>query len=396
PEKLLIQAPRLQDFAAQFDKASVEREPGRIVGSGPYQLAKWLAGQRIQLEKKQSWWGDRLVDTVPVLAAIPLRLTYELLSKEAGLNGLLLSEEIDALGSIPPAIFNDLAENEQVRKNYSLHQPMQLTYYYIGLYNKSPKLSDRRVRRALAHLVDVPRVIDQLLYGSGQATIGPIHPSKPYYHRELSPIAFDPERAATLLVEAGWEDRNGDGRLDREVDGQAVELSLSYKFPQGNRVGESLGLLLQEQARKVGIDITLEAVNFGQLIREYGRRDFELVYLRLSKPPGLEDLKQSWHRSSDTPSGSNRVGFGTPESDELIDKIRQEFDREKRNDLYRQIQEIIYEEQACIFLYCPRERIALHQSLNAKVSLLAPGYFPQYFETVGHNNLNVPSYNSTK
>ena len=75
-----------------------------------------------------------------------------------------------------------------------------------------------------------------------------------------------------------------------------------------------------------------------------------------------------------------RSGFGSAASDKIIEEIRSTRDVARRNDLYQQLQQIIYDEQPVIFLFVPTERIAMTGKWKPVISINRPGFFEQYFQ----------------
>ena len=137
--------------------------------------------------------------------------------------------------------------------------------------------------------------------GFGERVNSPIHPVKPYYNHDLAAITLDFDKARSLLAEAGWSDTDANGILDRQIDGQKTELSLQFKYSSNNKIAAEVGLLLKNNARKVGIEIEPKSRTFNLLVKEYRRRDYDMVYLAWIRPPGLDDLRQSWHSSGNIP-----------------------------------------------------------------------------------------------
>jgi peptide/nickel transport system substrate-binding protein len=275
-----------------------------------------------------------------------------------------------------------MKDDEIVNKYFNLYSPTALQYYYIGMNTKdrTGKLSDKRVRRALAHLVDVDQLINDLFYGLAERTVGPIHPSKSYYNKDLKPIEYNVEKAQGLLAAAGWEDSDGNGILDKEIDGEQVDLKISYITTSTSKFGRSLAEILTANFKKAGVELDVELLEFRQLIERLRSRDYEMNSGGWGQDPVPTDLKQIWHTESDRPDGSNRVGFGNAESDALIDQIRVTLDEDERVDMYMRIQEMIYEEQPYIFLFSPRERIAIHKRFNTSITSLRPGYVVNDFQ----------------
>ena len=75
-----------------------------------------------------------------------------------------------------------------------------------------------------ARFVDKDAIIEKVLYGLGMPVESPIYIERVEYNHGLPAHVFDPELGKTLLAEAGWADSDGDGVLDKEIDGERVPL----------------------------------------------------------------------------------------------------------------------------------------------------------------------------
>lgn len=369
----------LQQFAEAFNSPQFSREKGFIEGCGPYRFVEWITGDRVVLQKKENWWGAKLAQRYPTLKAHPDQLIFKIIPDQTATLAALKDQQVDVASQIDTKDFVDLQQNPSFTSLFDLESPSSLIYYYVGIQTQNPKLSDKRVRWALAHLTNVDQLIEDLFFGLGERTIGPVHPAKPYYHKKLSPIPFDPEKAVALLAEAGWEDTNGNGIVDKVINGELLEMELEFSYGNSSRFAENQVLLFQNDAKKAGVKIIPVPKEFTILIDDLKKRDFELFSSAWGQDPILDDFKQLWHTDSDTPDGSNRVGFGNAVSDQLIEDIRITLDENKRNELYLQFQELIYEEQPYIFLFVPLERLAIHKRFEAKTSALRPGFFVKDF-----------------
>ncbi len=374
----LIADPDINAFAEQFESEKYQREKGWIVGSGPYEFVKWETGQYITLSRKASWWGDQVDD--PLIAANPSIIEYKIIPDQTAAVTDLKDEGVDVQRSIQPKQFEDLIVNERIKKLYNFHTPLAYSYVYLGLNMKNSKLEDVRVRQAIAHLCNVEEIIDILYYGYAEPIVGPIHPTKSYYNTNLEPKQFDVEKAAALLDEAGWVDTDGDNIRDKTINGVKTPLVLEYKYNSGNDIRKEIGIFLKDNAQEVGVEINIVSKEWTVFLEDTKRRDFEITCLGWIQGPDLDDLKQIWHTSSDTYDGSNRIGFGTAESDALIDAIRYEGDEEKRKQMYFEIQQIIYDQQPYVFLYTPQNLLAVHGRFdNANPTVLRPGYAEPLF-----------------
>ena len=378
--KLAESDPRLQEFATEFSDEKFSREKGFVNGCGPYALEEWISGQRIVLKKKKNWWGDKLAAKYPLLVANPETIIYKPMSDVTTAVTELKAGSIDVMTQITSDQYNDLKESTDGQANLNFHEPLQMAIYYIGLNNNRPKLSDKRVRRALAHLINMDEIINTTMYGYAEKVVGPIHTSRPYYNKDLPLIEENLEKARELLKEAGWIDSNGNGVVDKVIDGELTELKLEYLSSRAGVTGQKIGTIFKANAKRVGVDIEL-AVKEGNIVADQrNKRDFDLFTSGWSQDPSPDDPYQNWHTDSDTPSGGNRFGFGNEESDKIIEEIRTIIPEERRNELYKKLQKIIYDEQPCIFLMIPSGRIAINKKFDFTPSVRKPWIFENEFK----------------
>lgn len=372
----LMNDPKIDEFAQQFNSPKYAREKGFVVGSGPYEFIEWATGQYVILNKKKNWWGDK---TGGALYAHPPKITYKIVNDWTTAVTALKGEDLDVAQGIRPNDFLDLKKNEQFKQLFNIYTPDELSYIYLGLNRRNPRLADVRVRKALAHLVDKKEIIETLLYGMGSPVIGPINPIKPYYDKNIPEIPFDIEKAKALLKEAGWEDTDGNGIADKMVNGEKMEMKLDFKYNSGNDTRKNIGILLKENAKRAGVEVNVVAREWTVFLEDTKKRDYDIFCGGWIQSPILDDPKQIWHTSSDHPDGDNRVGFGNAESDKLIDELRATLDETKRNELYKKFQEIVANDQPYIFLYAPQNRLAIHARFNAEPSLNRPGFDERAF-----------------
>jgi len=367
---------RLQRFAEQFSAPALSREPEGISGSGPYELAEWSTGQRIVLKRKTDWWGDELPGDQLGLDAHPDKLIFMPIPEDATVMTAIKSEELDAASRLESQTFIELKASEEVQQAYTFHSPLALESIFLYLNTESPKLSDKRVRRALAHAINVEEIIAQMQQDLAQASFGPVHPTASYLHPELKPLPYDLEKAKSLLEEAGWTDSNNNGIVDKEINGEQVELELELLITANRETSRNMGLLIQNGARQVGLQLELVPKEFSQLIGDTRTGAYEMATGGSALPGSLWDPSQHYHTSK----GDNRTGFGNAQTDALIDSIRVTLDEETRKAMYLRLQEVIYEEQPQIFLYVPKGRVVVHKRFDPVVSPIFPNFYPNLFE----------------
>jgi len=375
----LMSNTNLIKFAELFQSNPYSRDPAKVSGCGPYQLENWTNSQQIVLKKKDNWWGDKSTQNKSMLAAYPSKLVFKIVPDEAAVLALLKTGSIDALGGVSPASFTELKKEKAVTDNYDFFTPTTLQYYYFALNNKDPLLADVKLRIALSHLLNMDQILE-LFDGLGERIVGPFHPSKSYYNKDLKPIQFDPAFATKILASAGWKDSDGDGILDNVINGKKTPLKLTISLGANSEIGKKLSLMLQENAKKVGIEITLDARDMASVMADIKLGKFQISPLKNRLNPVLDDPYLLWHCNTSQGGGGNKVGYCNPAADVLIDKIRTTTDVKIRNELYLQFQKIMYEDQPVIFLYAPKEPVLIHKKWKeAKASAIKPGFALNYF-----------------
>lgn len=377
---LLESNPELSDFSASFTSTERSHDPELISGSGPYKLVEWQPGQFLRMQKKENWWADEAKNKNPTIVAHPSEIIYKVVSDQTTTVNALQAEELDVAAQVDSRAFVQLREDTSFTNRFNLFTPLAFQIYYIGFNNRIPKLADPKVRKALAHAMDTENLIENLYGGLAERLVSPYHPQKPYYHDELPLIDFNYDKSKELLAEAGWEDTNGNGTVDKVIDGQLTELSLSFLTSTNSQFGQDMALFYKEALENIGVELIVDAKEFNIVREDLHRLNFEIFANAWGQDPVPDDPKQIWHTESAAPGGSNRMGFGNADSDRLIEEIRSTLDPELRNQLMRQLQEMIYDAQPGIFLFAPKERIVIHKKFDAEATPLRPGFYLNEFK----------------
>lgn len=372
----MAEDPNINQFATAF----MEPKFGTsiISGSGPYKLVQWEEGQQVILAKKENWWGTPLAANNNNLVARPDTIIFYPIPDQAATMTAIKDENIDLATQIDVQQFLDNKESGFLSAGYNFLTCPTYNYFMNVLNCRNPKLSDKRVRRALAHTIDMDLVINDLYNGLGERTVGPVFPDKKYLNKSLEPIKYDLQKAVSLLKEAGWEDSNGNGIVDKMIDGTLTEMKLSFQYVPTSNFQDTYSELFKNNAQKVGIEIEREALEFKVLTGNSRSGNFEITGRATRWLPLPDDFKQLWHTNSIGPGGGNYPRFGNEASDALIDAIRFNSNEEERNEQYKQFQQILYDEQPVIFQLIPLDRMIIHKRFDPKYSRM--GVSLQHFK----------------
>jgi len=381
----LARRPDIQSFARAFNSEKHGREKGFVVGSGPYALETWQTGQRVEIIRKEEWWGNKVEAPGNMFfEAYPDRITYEVISDMTAAITALKGERIDVMYSIAADPYvNDLKKNERVLARFNLHEAPFLVFSAFGMNTRNPKLSNNLTRQALNHLMDYDRVINDIMMGMATRVVGPVHPSSEgAYHSGLPLYDYKPSKATALLRKAGWKDSNGDGILDSIIDGKRTDLTIEFLLNQGNILREHIALIFQNGCEQAGVKIKLTALDANVVLQRMAAHEFEMYYQVWVFEQAPTDYNQifstaAWH------GGSNYTYFGNAETDALIAAMNKTVDEDARTPMLKQLQEILHHEVPFIFLWTQQQRIAIHKRFtNANVSVTKPGFWAAGFKTI--------------
>ncbi len=370
----------IKRFAEQYNGPKFQREV--VIGSGPYNFDRWETNQRVVVTLKKDWWGHSVPDKNHWFEAYPSKIIYESINDLATATVALKGEKLDAMYGIKNKDFvDDLRKSDNFKAKYNTFTPPKFSYDYLAINLRLEKFKDVRTRKAMAHIMNVPQLIESYCYGLGEPVSCFTHPSlKERLNPNVKPYPHDLEKAKALLAEAGWKDSNSDGTLDQEFDGKVEDFTITLNYNSGNKRRETACLIFQEAARKVGVKVEVVSLDWGVITENLKVHKFETVVLGWISSPFESDPKQIWHTDSANEEGSNYTGFGNAASDQLIEDLRVELDPQKRYKMYHKLHQIIHDEIPYIFLLAEKERIAIHSRFgNSYGSGIRPGYWTNGF-----------------
>lgn len=351
-----------------------------VVGSGPYLLNQWEPERYIRLVKDSTFWGANLAGGL--FLANPDTIEFIPVPDATAAEAMLVNGELDLLSNVAPRDAIRLKDDPM----FDLYSPRQLTRTFIYINTKDPLLSDIETRKGLAYLLDVEGFLNDVQMGFGESLNGPYHPVQPYAKASEHPVEYNVELAKAAFTIAGWSDSDGDGVLDRKVNGLSQQLAIEYLYPSASKSSEALALLYANTAKEAGVQVTPIGKEFGALIGDLTNRKFQLVQGALGGEALPDDPYGLWHTDSDSPRGKNRSGFGNAATDALIDSIRVNLDEASRNKQYERLAGQIAAQQPVIFLIVPKERLLVNSAFKPMLTDRRPGYWLPGFRLADRTN----------
>jgi peptide/nickel transport system substrate-binding protein len=324
------------------------------VTCGPYRVVSWQPQQSMTLERREDWYqnsdGQRIRHK-PFIKTVHFRVFPEhssrLLAFQAG------EIEDSLLGA---KMWAEATTTDDFYKGRTKVRGDEWSYGFIGWNQQSippnPFFADRRVRLAMTHALDHRFLLEEVYLGVSPPGTGIFHPDSRWACPDLKPYEMDLDRAEELLSEAGWKDTDGDGVLDKTIDGKKIPFEFELDCPRagsGAKVGENL----QSSLRKIGVRCHVNLLDWGTFTKKVRAHKSQALIMGWSS--GTDpDLNKNVFSTEAIKDGRNYVGYSNPKVDELFAKGRLEFDQEKRPKLYQQMDRLIYEDHPfTIVMYQP-------------------------------------------
>ncbi|MBN2232046.1 MAG: peptide-binding protein [Deltaproteobacteria bacterium] len=309
------------------------------VGTGPYRFVEWKTGTEIVLTANDDYFEGR-----PCID----RYRYRVIPDTATMFLELKAGNLDWMG-LTPIQYDRQTTAARFTRAFNKYRYLAFSYTYLGYNLSHPLFADRTVRQALSYAINKRELVDGVLLGHGRVATGPYKPDTWFYNPDVRRYPHDPDKARALLAAAGWEDRDGDGLLDRG----GTPFSFTLLTNQGNTLRAQTAEIIQRRLAEIGIEMKIRIIEWSAFINEFiDKRKFEAVILgwTTGQDPDLYDI---WHSGKTGTKELNFIGYANPEVDDLLERGRHTFNRDERLTCYRRLQEILAEEQPYTFLYVP-------------------------------------------
>ncbi len=340
-----------------------------MVGSGAYKFEKYDQGKSITLVRNPDWWGFNLPEYKGYNKVE--KIVYEFIKDENARLESFKKGDLDYI-DLTADQFEKKTDGPMwgttvFKKQVENSAPKRIGFVGFNLKNRIFK--DRDVRLAMVKLFDRRSMIKKFMYDKWVLAAGPWYPQSPSADHDLKPIEFDPASARELLKKAGWADHDKDGVLDKTIDGKKVEFQFTTILPSGSP-NEKYMTVYQEELKKSGIKMEIKTVDWNTFQKVMDDRNFDAVVLAWGGVVEM-DPYQIWHSKSDVKGGSNFIGYSNPEVDKLIELIRHEMDRNKREALQRKVYRLIAEDYPYVFMWSPKYEFLAY---SARMKMVKPTY----------------------
>lgn len=340
-------APSLMNYLCEpygciIDMSAGITGDGIVVGTGPYVVTELVTDDHLNLKKNENYWDGKVnIDEI----------TVRTISDGDTLALALQSGEIDAAYGMAYASY-PLFEND----DYTFTGTQTSRSFYCQMNYTSPVVQDAAVRKAIAMGIDKEGFVNTLLGGYGYVAVGAFPDTVAFGGPTLKAEAYDPEGAKALLEEAGWVDTDGDGY--REKDG--VKLTIRYlSYPSRQELpllAESAQATLKDIGIRVDLNITAD---HNSIAKDKTAWD---IYVGANVNCGLGDPTNFFSTHCLDASTKNRGAFHSDKLEELAVELNDTFDKDTRNQIALEMQQILLDDNA--FIFCSFLRMSMISKAN--------------------------------
>ncbi|MEI2468965.1 glutathione ABC transporter substrate-binding protein [Peribacillus frigoritolerans] len=280
-------------------------------GTGPFAFDSWSPGQEITLTKNDSYWGDEpKVDKV----------IFKVVPEDSTRISMIETGEAHIAEPLPVAVMDQVESSPSM----DVYRSEGYGTEYLGFNVNNEPFNDKRVRKAIAHAIEMDSIIKGVFNNVG-VKANSLMGSKVFgYNEDLEAYDYNLKEAKKLMAEAGYS---------KGLD--ATILTMDSK----ERV--NLAEVLQSQLKGIGINLKVQVMEYGSFVEQVNKGQSEMFIISWRNATGDADYNQYnlFHTESQGAAG-NTFFYSNQKVDRLIDAARKEKEEGKRKELYAEAQEI--------------------------------------------------------
>jgi peptide/nickel transport system substrate-binding protein len=334
PDPLI--AVRMAQMGSQILPARLTTDDGvkelarRPVGTGAYRFVEWVKDERLVMQANHDWWGWE--GKAPGIE----RVIWKPIPDEFPRIVALEKNDVDLITNVPPDRMKSIADG----KTTKIVTAPSTRVVALSTNSTQPPLSDKRVRQALAHALDVPALIKNLYAGMGKPYSGGLADTDFGYNGAIKPYPYDPAKARALLAQAGY----------------ASGIDVAVYFGNGTMVNDkALIEAIVDMWSKVGIRARIEMMEMGARQRMNNERAVPPNAFFLGNPQStLLDADGSLWRIFHPTGFNGKYWVGSQPGQrfhDLMEQARYSLDPKKRKAFYAEATAIFHDEKPSVELF---------------------------------------------
>ena len=272
------------------------------VVSGPFVVTDYDVDHYISYTANENYWkGAPKIDKLNIKIVDGSQLYAGLQSGEIDITQPTMS-------AIPMEDYESIETLENVNVVYG--SPVTNQSVFIQTAN----VPDARVRQAMLYAINREQILNELLSGHGEVIDGFLSSASPFFDETITPVPYDPEKAKSLLEEAGW-------------DGSQT---LRFYVNSGDPTFVNAASIIAAQWAAVGIKAEIQTVDFATLMSISGSEDYDVLAVQYTYAPVDPYPDMSWLLGGE----GSWTGYSNDEVNEALQKTQVTSDTEETKELF--------------------------------------------------------------
>lgn len=327
-------------------------------GTGPYELRAGglQKGKSLTLTRRDDWWaenerhavGTHNFHLLKFLLVRKTEIRYQMF-KKGDLDHYQVGKAQRWVEELPQ---EEIIQKGWVKRRKIYNEAPQ-GHAGFCFNMRKPPFNDKRVRLAFCHLFNREMLFEKLFFHEYEF-MDSYFPGRDWGNEvNNEKIRYDPDRAAELLAEAGYKERNEEGILVGP-DGKPFEIDFRYGWQSTERIW----LPIVKDFKKAGIKINLVLIDPTTLQQKISQRQF-VLHFQSWNAILFPNPETGWRSDlADKNDNNNMPGFKNARVDELCKQYNVTFDRQEQKKIIREIDSIIFREHPyALGWYGPFQRI---------------------------------------
>ncbi len=312
------------------DSKDLEKNP---VGTGPFKFQSYTPLESLIVVNNDAYYGQK---------AYLDEVTFKMVANTDAAFMDLQSGSID----IYAYLTSDQAA--QLEGTFRIEKGTLNLVQGIFLNNKSELFSDKRVRQALNYAVDRQGILDMVGNGDGHILESDMFPGFGIYYSKEAEMTYerDVEKAKELLREAGYPEG----------------ISFTMIVPSNFQYHVSTAQVAVEQLKEAGIHVTLKTVEETTWLSDvYTDRNYDATLYGLAAKVVVPGRVMERYASE---ASNNFINYSNPEYDKVLEKALKATDQQEKIDCYKELQQMLADDAASVYLQDPAHLIAVNPKLK--------------------------------
>ncbi|BEP29801.1 ABC transporter substrate-binding protein [Helicovermis profundi] len=302
-------------------KAYVESDDNfkNPIGSGPYKFVSWDSGDKVVLERNDNYFDENNMGQMS-------KIVFKIIPEGTSRTIALETGEVDIVDELQTIDIKKVKENSDLK----LYETPSTRVDFFAMNNEKKPFDNQKVRQAMNYAIDKDAIMAVAIDGAGTPAKSVLAPSMLGY--KASDYSYDPEKAKSLLKEAGYPD--------------GFEMTIWASGDERKRIAE----VIQANLMDIGVKSTIEMYEWGTYIDLLMKGEEQTLVLGWSSNPDPDSTLTPLYYSGNI-GGMNFSRINNPKVDQLIESARKELDIDKRIKIYNELHTYIMDQAPIVPLF---------------------------------------------